>query len=84
MNVALRIGIHTGPIVAGVIGKNKFAYDLWGSTVNMASRMESTGKKNKIQISDKTYNIVKQDFKFQKRKEVKVKGIGLVNTYIVL
>ena len=60
MNLALRIGIHTGPIVAGVIGKNKFAYDLWGSTVNMASRMESTGKKNKIQISDKTYNILKE------------------------
>ena len=83
MNVALRIGIHTGPIVAGVIGKNKFAYDLWGSTVNMASRMESTGKKNKIQISENTHRIIKADFKFQKRKEVKVKGIGLVNTYLI-
>ena len=83
MNVALRIGIHTGPIVAGVIGKNKFAYDLWGSTVNMASRMESTGEKNKIQISESTYHIIKADFKFQKRKEVKVKGIGLVNTYLI-
>ena len=50
MNVSLRVGIHTGPIVAGVIGKNKFAYDLWGATVNKASRMESSGDKNKIQI----------------------------------
>ena len=62
MNVSLRVGIHTGPIVAGVIGKNKFAYDLWGATVNKASRMESTGDKNKIQISSETYNLIKGDF----------------------
>ena len=49
----------------------------------MASRMESTGKKNKIQISDGTYNIIKTDLKFEKRKKIKVKGIGLVNTYLV-
>ena len=53
MELKIRIGVHTGTIVAGVIGKNKFAYDLWGATVNMASRMESTGIKNKIQISER-------------------------------
>ena len=83
MNVSLRIGIHTGPVVAGVIGKNKFAYDMWGATVNMASRMESTGKKNKIQVSEDTYNIIKGDFDFSKRSKVQIKGIGLVNTYLI-
>ena len=84
MELGIRIGIHSGPVVAGVIGKNKFAYDLWGSTVNMASRMESTGTKNKIQISEKTYNIVKGSFKFKKRENVDVKGIGLTDTYYVI
>ena len=84
MELGIRIGIHSGPVVAGVIGKNKFAYDLWGSTVNMASRMESTGTKNKIQISEKTYNIVKGSFKFKIRENVDVKGIGLTDTYYVI
>ena len=84
MELGIRIGIHSGPVVAGVIGKNKFAYDLWGSTVNMASRMESTGTKNKIQISEKTYSIVKESFKFKKRKSVDLKGIGLTDTYYVI
>ena len=84
MNVGLRIGIHTGTIVAGVIGKNKFAYDLWGATVNKASRMESTGDKNKIQISSETYDLIKDDFEIMDERKVDIKGIGTTKTYILL
>ena len=84
MELGIRIGIHSGPVVAGVIGKNKFAYDLWGSSVNMASRMESTGTKNQIQISGNTYNLVKDLYNFKKREKVDIKGIGLTDTYFVL
>ena len=83
MNVSIRIGIHTGPIVAGVIGKNKFAYDLWGATVNKASRMESSGDKNKIQISSETYNLIKEDFEVIEKREVDIKGLGATKTYIL-
>jgi len=84
MELGIRIGIHSGPVVAGVIGKNKFAYDLWGSSVNMASRMESTGTKNQIQISGNTYNLVKDLYNFKKREKVDIKGIGLTDTYYVI
>ncbi len=83
MNLSLRIGVHTGPIVAGVIGKNKFAYDLWGATVNKASRMESTGDKNKIQVSSETYSIIKHEFQISEERIVKIKGIGSTKTYII-
>ena len=84
MELGIRIGIHSGPVVAGVIGKNKFAYDLWGSSVNMASRMESTGTKNQIQISGNTYNLVKDLYNFKRKEKVDIKGIGLTDTYYVI
>lgn len=80
---SLRIGIHSGPVVAGVIGKNKFAYDLWGDTVNVASRMESTGERDSIQVSEKVYQLLKSQFSFEKRGRIEIKGKGLMSTYFL-
>jgi len=80
----LRIGIATGPVVAGVIGRRKFAYDMWGDTVNMASRMESTGPAGSIQVSAAAYERLRGDFSFEEREGVIVKGKGKVTTYILL
>ncbi|MFZ5806277.1 MAG: adenylate/guanylate cyclase domain-containing protein [Verrucomicrobiota bacterium] len=79
----LRIGIHTGPVVAGVIGKTKFAYDLWGDTVNLASRMESHGREGEIQISAATYERICDQFLFEKREGVSIKGKGDMTVYIL-
>lgn len=80
----LRVGINTGPVVAGVIGQRKFAYDLWGDTVNIASRMEATGEGQKIQVTPELYEILKDKFVLQKRGYVAVKGRGPMTTYWLL
>ncbi|MDJ1182442.1 adenylate/guanylate cyclase domain-containing protein [Roseofilum casamattae] len=77
----LRIGISTGPVVAGVIGVAKFIYDLWGDAVNVASRMESLGIPGKIQVTEATYQQLKHRYAFEKRGEIEVKGKGAMTTY---
>jgi adenylate cyclase len=80
----IRIGIHTGPVVAGVIGIRKFIYDLWGDTVNVASRMESHGQPGFIQVTEATYDLLKNDYVLQSRGTIEVKGRGLMHTYWLL
>jgi class 3 adenylate cyclase len=77
----LRIGIHSGPVIAGVIGKSRFLYDLWGDTVNVAARMESHGEAGKIQVSDATKRLLSDRFSLSDRGIVSVKGKGEMNTY---
>jgi PAS domain S-box-containing protein len=77
----LRIGINTGPVIAGVIGMRKFAYDLWGDTVNIASRMETTGMGGRIQVTPEVYNRLKQRFTFEPRGPVLVKGRGQMDSF---
>lgn len=78
-----RIGIHTGEVIAGVIGKRKFAYDIWGDTVNTASRMESSGEVGKINISGDTYAEIKDYFDCEYRGKINVRNIGEVDMYFV-
>jgi class 3 adenylate cyclase/CheY-like chemotaxis protein len=80
----LRIGINSGPAVAGVIGKKKFAYDIWGDTVNMASRVEASGEPGKVNISTATYARVKDFFRCEPRGKIQAKSKGEVDMYFVL
>jgi adenylate cyclase len=77
----LRIGIHTGAVVAGVIGTKKFSYDLWGDTVNVASRMESQGIPGRIQVTPAIYDLLKAQYQFEARGTIAVKGRGSMTTY---
>ncbi len=79
----IRIGIHSGPLIAGIVGVKKFQFDIWGDTVNTASRMESNGEVGKVNISSTTYELVKPYFHFEHRGEIEVKGKGKLDMYFV-
>jgi class 3 adenylate cyclase len=79
----IRIGINTGPVVAGVVGSDKIAYDIWGDTVNVAARMESNSEQGRINISENTYELVKNRFECTYRGEIDVKNKGKMKMYFV-
>lgn len=79
----IRIGIHTGPVVAGIVGVKKFAYDIWGDTVNIASRMESSGEAGKVNISNNTFELVKDKFHCSYRGKIEAKNKGDIDMYFV-
>lgn len=82
-DLQIRVGVNTGNLVAGVIGKSKFIYDLWGDTVNVASRMESTGMPMRIHVSEATWGQTRDSFSYGDAVEVAVKGKGQMRSYFL-
>ena len=80
----IRVGIHTGPVVAGIVGIKKWQYDIWGDTVNIASRMESNSRPGRVNLSETTYQIIKDEFPCEYRGEIEVKNHGSVKMYFLL
>jgi adenylate cyclase len=81
--VPFRIGIASGPVVAGVVGARKFFYDVWGDTVNLAARMETTGVPGRIQVTQKTYEQLRTMFVLENRGQIEIKGKGLMQTWFL-
>jgi class 3 adenylate cyclase len=79
----LRIGINSGPVVAGAIGKSKYIYDLWGDTVNLASRMEAAGVPDSIQVTQAVHDRLKGLFTFEPRGDLEIKGKGTVQAWLL-
>jgi class 3 adenylate cyclase len=80
---ALRVGVHSGPVVAGVVGKRKYAFDIWGDTVNVASRMESAGEVGRVNLSAYTYDLIREEFDCEYRGKLDAKGKGQIDMYFV-
>jgi class 3 adenylate cyclase len=80
----MRIGVHSGPLVAGVVGSKKFAFDVWGDAVNIAARMEQSGEVNTINVSEDVHELIKDDFDLEYRGEIQAKNKGKLKMYFVL
>ena len=80
---SLRVGVHSGPVVAGVVGKRKYAFDIWGDTVNVASRLESSGEVGRVNVSAYSYDLIREEFSCEYRGKVDAKGKGQIDMYFV-